>query len=98
MLMRSMPSVYSAMRGSGITTSSLTLNALVWREMAAVFLRSCQNFLRASGLMAMKPSPLRELAMRTISLVALATSSALSPAMSPISTILGKPPRLDLVE
>ena len=98
MLMRSMPSVYSAMRGKGITTSSLTLKALVWREMAAVFLRSSQNFLRASGLMAMKPSPLRELAIRTISLVALATSSALSPAMSPISTILGKPPRLLLVE
>ena len=30
MLMRSMPSVYSAMRGSGITTSSLILKALVW--------------------------------------------------------------------
>ena len=30
MLMRSMPSVYSPMRGSGITTSSLTLKALVW--------------------------------------------------------------------
>ena len=29
MLMRSMPSVYSAMRGKGITTSSLTLKALV---------------------------------------------------------------------
>jgi hypothetical protein len=57
MLMRSMPSVYSAMRGSGITTSSLILKALVWRLMAAVRLRSSQNFLRASGLMAMKPSP-----------------------------------------
>ena len=29
MLMRSIPSVYSAMRGSGMTTSSLILNALV---------------------------------------------------------------------
>ena len=104
MLICSMPSVYSAMRGSGITTSSLILKALVWREMAAVFLRSSQNFLRASGLMAIKPSPLRELAMRTTSLVARATTSASSPAMSPIRTIFGtpvaplpSPPRLDLV-
>ena len=52
MLMRSMPSVYSAMRGSGITTSSLILKALVCLLMAAVRLRSSQNFLRASGLMA----------------------------------------------
>ena len=96
--MRSMPSVYSAMRGSGITTSSLILKALVWRLMAAVFLRSAQNFLRASALTATKPSPERELAMRTTSLVARATASASSPAMSPISTIFGKPPRLDLVE
>ena len=97
MLMRSMPSVYSAMRGKGITTSSLILKALVCLLMAAVFFRSNQNFLRASGLTAMKPSPLRELAMRTTSEVTLATSSALSPAMSPTSTILGRPPRLDLV-
>ena len=97
MLMRSMPSVYSAMRGKGITTSSLILKALVCLLMAAVFLRSNQNFLRASGLTAMKPSPLRELAMRTTSEVTLATSSALSPAMSPTNTILGRPPRLDLV-
>jgi multisubunit Na+/H+ antiporter MnhG subunit len=55
MLMRSMPSVYSAMRGSGITTSSLILKALVWRLMAAVRLRSSQNFLRASALTATKP-------------------------------------------
>ena len=92
MLMRSMPSVYSAMRGSGITTSSLILKALVCLLMAAVRLRSSQNFLRASGLMAMKPSPLRELAMRTTSEVARATASASSPAMSPNSTIFGRPP------
>ena len=84
-----MPSVYSAMRGSGITTSSLTLKALVCLLMAAVRLRSSQNFLRASGLMATKPSPLRLLAMRTTSLVARATASASSPTMSPTSTILG---------
>ena len=69
---------------------------------AAVRLRSSQNFLRASGLIAMKPSPLRELAMRTTSDVARATSSALSPAISPNRTILGRPEllptaRLDLV-
>jgi hypothetical protein len=75
MLMRSMPSVYSAIRGSGMTTSSLILKALVCLLMAAVRLRSSQNFLRASGLMAMKPSPLRELAMRTTSDVARATAS-----------------------
>jgi hypothetical protein len=38
------------MRGSGMTTSSLTLKALVWREMAAVRERSSQNFLRVSGV------------------------------------------------
>ena len=57
MLMRSMPSVYSPIRGSGITTSSLTLKALVCLLIAAVRLRSSQNFLRASGLTATKPSP-----------------------------------------
>ena len=79
------------MRGKGITTSSLILNALVCLLMAAVRFRSSQNFLRASGLMATKPSPLRELAMRMTSDVARATASASSPAMSPTSTILGKP-------
>jgi hypothetical protein len=56
MLMRSMPSVYSPSRGSGITTSSLILKALVWRAIAAVRARSSQNFLRASADTAMKPS------------------------------------------
>ena len=65
--------------------------------MAAVFLRSAQTFLRASGATATKPSPARELAMRTTSLAARATASASSPAMSPTSTILGRPPRLLLV-
>ena len=97
MFKRSIPSVYSPMRGKGMTTSSLILKALVWRLMAAVRLRSSQNFLRASGLIAMKPSPLRELARRTTSEVARATSSALSPAISPTNTILGRPPRLLLV-
>ena len=99
MLMRSMPSVYSPMRSKGITTSSLILNALVWRLIAAVRLRSSQNFLRASGLMATKPSPLRLLAMRTTSEAARATASASSPTISPINTIFGKPtpPRLLLV-
>jgi hypothetical protein len=91
MLMRSMPSVYSPMRSSGMTTSSLILKALVCFEMAAVRLRSSQNFFRASGLMAIKPSPLRELAIRTTSEVARATSSALSPAISPNNTIFGSP-------
>ena len=97
MLMRSMPLVYSPMRGSGITTSSFTLKALVCRLIAAVRLRSSQNFLRASALTATKPSPARPLASRTTSLVARATASASSPAMSPTSTILGRPPRLLLV-
>ena len=44
------------MRGSGMTTSSLSLKALVWREMAAVRERSSQNFLRVSASTAMKPS------------------------------------------
>ena len=102
MLMRSMPLVYSPMRSSGITTSSLILKALVWRAMAAVRLRSSQNFLRASALTATKPSPARLLAMRTTSLVARATAASSSPTMSPMSTILGRPlalvlPRLLLV-
>jgi hypothetical protein len=95
--MRSMPSVYSPMRSSGITTSSLILKALVWRLIAAVRLRSSQNFLRASGETATKPSPPRALAMRTTSEVARATASASSPTISPTSTIFGSPSRLLLV-
>ena len=93
-----MPSVYSPIRGNGMTTSSLILNALVWRAIAAVRARSNQNFLRASALTATKPSPTRKFAMRTTSLVAAATASSLSPAISPIKTILGKLLRLDFVE
>ncbi len=73
-----------------MTTSSLILNALVCLLIAAVRLRSSQNFLRASALTATKPSPERALAMRTTSLVARATASASSPTMSPNSTIFGK--------
>ena len=47
------------MRSSGITTSSLILNAFVCRAIAAVRERSSQNFLRASALTATKPSPER---------------------------------------
>ncbi len=65
--------------------------------MAAVRARSSQNFLRASGLAAMNPSPWRELAMRTTSLAASATACSSSPTMSPIRTILGRVPRLLLV-
>ena len=86
------------MRGNGITTSSLILKAFVWRAIAAVRARSSQNFLRASALTATKPSPTRLLAIRTTSLVAAATASSSSPAISPINTILGKALRLDLVE
>jgi head-tail adaptor len=42
-----------------MTTSSLTLNALVCLLIAAVRLRSSQNFLRASAETATKPSPPR---------------------------------------
>ena len=49
------------MRGSGITTSSLILKALVCLAMAAVRARSSQNFLRVSALTAMKPSAERAL-------------------------------------
>ena len=98
MLIWSIPSVYSPIRSSGITTSSLILNALVCFAIAAVLARSNQNFLRASALTATKPSPTRRLAIRTTSLVAAATASSSSPAISPMSTILGKPLRLDFVE
>jgi hypothetical protein len=37
------------MRGSGITTSSLILKALVWREIAAVRERSSQKLLALLG-------------------------------------------------
>jgi hypothetical protein len=47
MLMRSMPSVYSPMRGNGITTSSFTLKALVCLLMAAVRCHPCAALLRA---------------------------------------------------
>jgi hypothetical protein len=66
MLMRSMPSEYSPSRPRGITTSSFTLKALVWAAMAAVRERSSQNFLRASGVTATKPSPPRDRANSTI--------------------------------
>ena len=96
-LMRSMPSVYSPMRSSGITTSSLILNAFVCLAIAAVRARSSQNFLRASGLTATKPSPTRVFAIRTTSEAARATASSSSPTMSPNKAILGKTPRFDLV-
>ena len=44
-----------------MTTSSLILNALVCRAIAAVRARSSQNFLRASADTATKPSPPRAL-------------------------------------
>ena len=102
MLIRSIASVYSPMRPSGMTTSSLILNALVWRAIAAVRERSSQNFFLASADTATKPSPLRPFAIRTTSDAARATSSAFSPTMSPNSAIFGKEdvsrPRFDLVE
>jgi hypothetical protein len=84
------------MRGSGMTTSSLTLKALVWREMAAVRERSSQNFLRVSASTAMKPSAPRRLHMRTTSEAARITAVSSSPTMSPISTIFGRPVALGL--
>ena len=80
-----------------MTTSSLILKALVCFAMAAVRARSSQNFLRASAPTAMKPSPARALATRTVSLAARATAVSSSPTMSPISTILGSSARLLLV-
>ena len=96
-LMRSIPSVYSPILSSGITTSSLILKALVCLEIAAVLARSNQNFLRDSGETAIKPSPTRVLAMRTTSDAANATAFSSSPTISPNNAILGNTPRLDLV-
>ena len=59
-----------------MTTSSLILNALVCRAIAAVRARSSQNFLRASADTATKPSAPRALAMRTTSEAAFATASS----------------------
>ncbi len=97
MLMRSIASVYSPSRSSGMTTSSLTLNAFVWRAIAAVRLRSRQNALRASALAAMKPSPARALAIRTVSEANCATAASSSPTMSPSNTIFGSAPRFERV-
>ena len=74
-LMRSMASVYSPRRSSGMTTSSLILKALVCLAIAAVLARSSQNLRRASAFTAMKPSPERALARRTTCEVAAATAS-----------------------
>jgi hypothetical protein len=52
------------------------LKALVCRAIAAVRERSSQKVRRASGLAAMKPSPLRALAMRTTAEAAAATSGS----------------------
>ena len=57
-----------------MTTSSLILNALVCRAIAAVRARSSQNFLRASADTATKPSAPRALAMRITSEAAFATA------------------------
>ena len=81
-----------------MTTSSLILNAFVCFAIAAVRERSSQNFLRASGDTATKPSPPRALAMRITSDAARATASSLSPTMSPSSTIFGRPCRFAFVE
>ena len=80
-----------------MTTSSLILNALVWRAIAAVRARSSQNFLRASADTATKPSAPRSAASRSTSDAARATASSSSPTMSPISTIFGRPCRFALV-
>ena len=85
------------MRGRGMTTSSLILKALVWRAMAAVRARSSQKVLRASALVAMKPSPPRALARRTTAEAACITADSSSPTMSPSSTIFGRPCRLAFV-
>ncbi len=97
MLMRSIASVYSPIRSSGITTSSLILNALVCRAMAAVRARSRQNALRASAPTATKPSPARALARRTTSATQRPTAVSSSPTTSPSSTILGSAPRFERV-
>ena len=80
-----------------MTTSSLILNAFVCLEIAAVRLRSAQNFLRASLDTAMKPSAERALAMRTTSDAAFATPSSVSPTMSPSRIIRGRPWRFAFV-
>ncbi len=80
-----------------MTTSSLILNALVCRAIAAVRARSSQNRLRASPDTATKPSAPRALAIRITSEAAFATASSDSPTMSPISTIFGRPWRLAFV-
>ena len=91
--MRSMPSLYSASADSGITTSSLILNALVWAAIAAVRERAAQNRSLASRLAAINPSPSRWLMIRTIDAAAAATASSESLTISASNSIRGNCPR-----
>ena len=86
-----------AQAGSGITTSSLILKALVCLAMAAVRARSSQNFLRASGLTAMKAFAAARVGDAHHLRCGGATAFSSSPTMSPISTIFGRPDRRALV-
>ena len=81
-----------------MTTSSLILKALVCEAMAAVLALSSQKNLRASGLVAIKPSASLALASCTTLDAASATASSLSEAISASSTIFGSSARGDLVE
>jgi hypothetical protein len=96
-LMRSMASVYSPSRSSGITTSSLTLNAFVCRAIA----RSCGAIaperLARSAPIAMKPSPERAFASRTTSDVHGRRALVVADDVAD-QHIFGNAPRFDLVE
>jgi hypothetical protein len=83
---------------SGITTSSLILKALVWREIAAVRARSSQKRLRLSGVVAMNPSPSRALAMRTTWDAASPHAPSSSLTMSAMRIMRGRPRLFALVE
>jgi hypothetical protein len=92
MLMRSMPSVYSPSRGSGITTSSLILKALVCGRSPRCARGRARRSCAPRRETAMKPSPARVGDAHHLGGGA-ATASSSSPTMSPISTIFGRPPR-----
>ena len=96
MLMRSMPSVYSPC-AAGDHHVLVDLEGVGVAADRGGALAVEPELLARLALTATKPSPARLLAMRTTSLVARATASASSPAMSPTSTIFGRPPRLLLV-
>ena len=85
----SISTAYFPRFGSGITTSSLILNALVCFAIAAVLALSNQNLFLASADTAIKPSPFLIFEICTTFEATAPSSSSSSDAISAINTIFG---------